>query len=290
MTAGLCRNEACSLAAEANPVERYPGPGEYCPQCGERLEPLSLREPAGNRHRRGRLRAAVLVMIALLSGTAAAALHEVHRPSTARHAVAASRVASPAPVAPSASSGDSRLALLRTEWRAQPRRGDGTREDMRLGAFAMTAAQMLEHPMLAIEPKNRAFLRDVTLQLASLQPSAARATRAREIAKRLSALSSAEEVTVLRALWRDEVFYTASPRHDRRAFLFGIDAVQIAYVADGHHDLRARDDDLSALGSLNEFDAVSPQLAHARRATLQARNDWPALNEAATKLVLLIIE
>ena len=40
MTTGICRNVACENARSATPVELYPGPGEYCPQCGERLEPL----------------------------------------------------------------------------------------------------------------------------------------------------------------------------------------------------------------------------------------------------------
>jgi hypothetical protein len=41
MTQGICRNAACPTAAHAVPVDRYPGPGEYCPDCGEQLEPLA---------------------------------------------------------------------------------------------------------------------------------------------------------------------------------------------------------------------------------------------------------
>jgi|GEM_PF-2246483 phosphate transport system substrate-binding protein len=46
MTAsGTCTNYgACSIANSGKPVELYPGPGEYCPECGEklaqRLEPV----------------------------------------------------------------------------------------------------------------------------------------------------------------------------------------------------------------------------------------------------------
>jgi hypothetical protein len=40
MTQGICRNAGCSNAANATPVDRYPGPGEYCPECGELLEEL----------------------------------------------------------------------------------------------------------------------------------------------------------------------------------------------------------------------------------------------------------
>jgi PBP superfamily domain len=38
-TSGLCRNPLCSKAAAAELLEWYPGPGEYCPECGEALHP-----------------------------------------------------------------------------------------------------------------------------------------------------------------------------------------------------------------------------------------------------------
>jgi PBP superfamily domain len=41
MTQGICRNPTCPNAASATPVERYPGPGEYCPECGELLDALA---------------------------------------------------------------------------------------------------------------------------------------------------------------------------------------------------------------------------------------------------------
>lgn len=41
MTKGICCNPACPSAAGALPIERYPGAGEYCPDCGELLEPLA---------------------------------------------------------------------------------------------------------------------------------------------------------------------------------------------------------------------------------------------------------
>ena len=41
MTIGICRNTACANARKAKPTELYPGPGEYCPECGEALEPLA---------------------------------------------------------------------------------------------------------------------------------------------------------------------------------------------------------------------------------------------------------
>ncbi len=34
---GFCTNPSCARAASAEPVECYPGAGEYCPDCGERL-------------------------------------------------------------------------------------------------------------------------------------------------------------------------------------------------------------------------------------------------------------
>jgi PBP superfamily domain len=39
---GVCRNLHCSKAASGEQIERYPGPGEFCPECGERLEPIPL--------------------------------------------------------------------------------------------------------------------------------------------------------------------------------------------------------------------------------------------------------
>ena len=41
MTAGICRNAACENARTAKQIDLYPGPGEYCPQCGEALEPVA---------------------------------------------------------------------------------------------------------------------------------------------------------------------------------------------------------------------------------------------------------
>jgi hypothetical protein len=38
VTVGACRNAACDNARAAKPIELYPGPGEYCPACGEALE------------------------------------------------------------------------------------------------------------------------------------------------------------------------------------------------------------------------------------------------------------
>lgn len=46
MTTGRCRNEACSNARSATPIELYPGPGEFCPACGESLEPVPPAAPA----------------------------------------------------------------------------------------------------------------------------------------------------------------------------------------------------------------------------------------------------
>ena len=39
MKIGLCREPSCAKAAAAEPIELYPGPGEYCPECGGALEP-----------------------------------------------------------------------------------------------------------------------------------------------------------------------------------------------------------------------------------------------------------
>ena len=45
MTQGVCRNASCANASTQTPVDRYPGPGEYCPLCGDELEPLPAAAP-----------------------------------------------------------------------------------------------------------------------------------------------------------------------------------------------------------------------------------------------------
>lgn len=45
MPLGICRTPGCRTAAAGERIERYPGPGEYCPACGERLVPLEEAEP-----------------------------------------------------------------------------------------------------------------------------------------------------------------------------------------------------------------------------------------------------
>jgi hypothetical protein len=39
---GTCRNKDCPKGQSGENIERYPGPGEYCPECGERLHPVAL--------------------------------------------------------------------------------------------------------------------------------------------------------------------------------------------------------------------------------------------------------
>jgi hypothetical protein len=41
---GVCTNEKCTGPARVDPIERYPGPGQYCPDCGELLGPTVLTE------------------------------------------------------------------------------------------------------------------------------------------------------------------------------------------------------------------------------------------------------
>ncbi len=89
MDQGICRNPACPNAPNAVPVDRYPGPGEFCPECGELLEPVAppleaLRafEPPTAalpvRRRRFGLRAYVLASAAVVLSTmvTGGALHQ----------------------------------------------------------------------------------------------------------------------------------------------------------------------------------------------------------------------
>jgi hypothetical protein len=43
---GVCRNGRCPVGRSGERIECYPGPGEYCPDCGERLSPVNApRDP-----------------------------------------------------------------------------------------------------------------------------------------------------------------------------------------------------------------------------------------------------
>jgi phosphate transport system substrate-binding protein len=46
---GVCRNQNCPKGVSGERVELYPGPGEYCPECGEPLEaiPSETQAPFG---------------------------------------------------------------------------------------------------------------------------------------------------------------------------------------------------------------------------------------------------
>ena len=42
---GVCRNSECPNGASGVTVELYPGPGEFCPECGEKLEATTATPP-----------------------------------------------------------------------------------------------------------------------------------------------------------------------------------------------------------------------------------------------------
>ncbi len=96
ISTGLCTNPACSLAAEA--VERYPGPGEYCPVCGELLAPVPTETPASSPsnaptagRQRSTLIAVVVVATIVVGAIAAAVIFAALRPAAlGRQASAAS--------------------------------------------------------------------------------------------------------------------------------------------------------------------------------------------------------
>jgi hypothetical protein len=42
---GVCRTKTCSQAVSGQAVDLYAGPGEFCPECGEPLEPVEPPDP-----------------------------------------------------------------------------------------------------------------------------------------------------------------------------------------------------------------------------------------------------
>jgi hypothetical protein len=69
---GVCTNLRCARAARPEPVELYPGPGQYCPNCGERLRPSHSALPPRTFHlRRRSIYIASAAIVGLVTVTAA---------------------------------------------------------------------------------------------------------------------------------------------------------------------------------------------------------------------------
>ena len=65
---GVCRNARCEKARCQEQVERYPGPGIYCPECGDILQAVAWEKtPRGPFAQFGRL-AAVEALAKALRG------------------------------------------------------------------------------------------------------------------------------------------------------------------------------------------------------------------------------
>lgn len=94
MTTGICRNPTCLRAARAEPTERYPGPGEFCPECGERLESIDARLleaffPPAKPPRRKVPSALVIVLVGLVVAGGVGAMAAARRgPGAAQGSVA----------------------------------------------------------------------------------------------------------------------------------------------------------------------------------------------------------
>lgn len=70
---GVCMNLKCPRGASGEPIERYPGPGQYCPDCGEALQAAAGAAPPvpAKPERRGRsalIAAGAVAVIALIAG------------------------------------------------------------------------------------------------------------------------------------------------------------------------------------------------------------------------------
>jgi PBP superfamily domain len=66
---GFCTNAKCPRAERREPIERYPGPGEFCPDCGELLTVAAAPKPPAppvRRHKEGQLIAGVFAAAAAI--------------------------------------------------------------------------------------------------------------------------------------------------------------------------------------------------------------------------------
>jgi hypothetical protein len=66
---GFCTNAKCPRAQSREPIERYPGPGQFCPACGELLKASAAPEPRSapvRRNKGGRLIAGAIAAAAAI--------------------------------------------------------------------------------------------------------------------------------------------------------------------------------------------------------------------------------
>jgi hypothetical protein len=77
---GFCTNAKCPRAERREPIERYPGPGQFCPDCGELLTASAARVPPSaplRRHSGGLIAATVAAAAAIVIAAGFIALPHV---------------------------------------------------------------------------------------------------------------------------------------------------------------------------------------------------------------------
>ena len=150
--------------------------------------------------------------------------------------------------------------------------------DARLGVYYSTAQEMFESPVLFLAPSSRAFLNAFTTRLEDRQLGA-RFESASNPDEWKAAISDLQtlEVSKLRSL----------PKKSKDACLFGIMAAQAAYNA---AVLREKPAEGEQFGVLQSNAGVLPgRISSKVPAVLAAKDDWHALNKAATALTMEIM-
>lgn len=155
---------------------------------------------------------------------------------------------------------------------------DGPLADAALGVYTATGRQMFDSPMTFLAPSSRAFLNELAIRLGD-------ASLGRDFIAASDPAAWKAAVTKFDAL----ELATVKPWPDqrRRAFFFGVMAAQAAYNAAILREKPARDQQLAALQNFSS--SVPPEIASKVATLTEAKDDWHALNSAATDLTWAIM-
>jgi hypothetical protein len=169
--------------------------------------------------------------------------------------------------------------------------GQGLRGDMQIGVFVSTANEMFESPLLFLEPQSRAFFHDACVALATIQTSAAKASRARILGQKFLSLDSPTAWKAAFGDWQTLAESTGRdlPKPRKDAFIFGLMAAQAAYNAAFLREKPALADQLGFLGEERSLATQVPAIGPPLSALLDAdKTNWHLVNLMASALTASI--